>query len=446
MTRKLKKHRLPTEIFTATINALSHDGRGIASSPNHKTAFLSGALPDEVVKFKLTKLHARYNEGESVEIITSSPHRATPECAHFGVCGGCSMQHLEMSQQILFKQQALMDQLKHFGHVEPEIILPPLSANSISYRRKARLGVSQQKKGKLLIGFREKSSRFLAEIDKCLVLHESVGSLLPDIKNLIASLTQHDNIPQVEVAVGDANTALIFRHLTDLPNEDVEKIRDFAKRHDLHLYLQPNSPAEVYKLWPDDKVERLSYHLVDYQLEIQFHPLDFTQVNAETNILMLRSALDLLDLKSTDQVLDLFCGLGNFTLPIARYAKHVVGIEGSQTMVTRAKENALHNHISNTEFYTANLATTPTTLQPWAMKKYDKILLDPPRVGAKEMIALLPKLEASSIVYVSCNPATLARDAGELVHKHGYILKKLGVINMFPHTSHIEAIALFIRK
>ncbi|MDR3491739.1 MAG: 23S rRNA (uracil(1939)-C(5))-methyltransferase RlmD [Gammaproteobacteria bacterium] len=444
MARKKMKLRVPTETFTATVNALSHDGRGVVANPKHKTAFVSGALPGEEITFKLTKLHAKYNEGEALKIITSSPHRATPECAHFGICGGCSMQHLTMTEQILFKQQALLAQLKHFGRVEPEIILPPLVGKNTGYRRKARLGVSyREKKGKLVIGFREKSSRFLAEIDKCPILHESVSTLIPEMKTLIESLSQFENIPQIEIAIGDTQTALVFRHLTDLSNEDLLKLKHFAKLHQLELYLQPNSPAKTHKLWPEDNTERLSYRLDHYDLEMLFHPLDFTQVNAEINNLMIKSALELLDLKNTDNVLDLFCGLGNFTLPIARYAQHVTGIEGSEAMVDRAKENALHNNIANTDFYAANLAAIPATLPVAAMKKYDKVLLDPPRTGAKEIINLIPKLAPKTIVYVSCNPATLARDAGELVHKQGYKLKKIGVINMFPHTSHIEAIALF---
>ncbi|MBV8801498.1 MAG: 23S rRNA (uracil(1939)-C(5))-methyltransferase RlmD, partial [Gammaproteobacteria bacterium] len=249
-------------------------------------------------------------------------------------------------------------------------------------------------------------------------------------------------IAQIEVAVGEKATALIFRHLAPLSKGDLEKISQFGEKYHFHIYLQPNPPEPIQLIWPQNSDKRLSYTLPDYHLEMRFYPLDFTQVNSETNRLMIKQTLQLLDLLPTDHVLDLFCGLGNFTLPIARFAASVTGIEGNEDMVQRAKENATHNTISNTEFYAANLME-PLESASWLQKKYDKILLDPPRTGAKEIIPFLPALLAKKIVYVSCNPATLARDAKELVHTYGYKLKKTGVINMFPHTSHIEAIALF---
>lgn len=437
----MKKSQTP-QIFTVNVESLSHDGRGIANIDG-KTTFVSGGLPGESVTCKLTKRHSRYNEADVTDVITSSSDRTTPHCAHFGICGGCSMQHMTIDAQIQFKQNTLLEQLKHFGKVAPETILPPLAGNPWGYRRKARLGVRYvRKKEKLLIGFRERSSNFLTDAHTCPIMHESVGTKIPALSELIRSLTQFEHIPQIEVAASDTETALVFRHMTDLSAEDVTKLCEFAKEHNMHFYLQPNSPAKIHKIWPQDSVEKLAYHLPDYQLEMEFYPLDFIQVNGEINRLLLKQALTLLDPQPSETILDLFCGLGNFTLPLARNAHYVVGVEGSQEMVSRAQANATHNGINNAEFHAANLME-PSANVPWLQRQYDKILLDPPRTGAKEIIPLLTKFAAKRIAYVSCNPATLARDAGELVYTHGYKLKCVGVVNMFPHTSHVEAIAIF---
>jgi 23S rRNA (uracil1939-C5)-methyltransferase len=323
--------------------------------------------------------------------------------------------------------------------------LAPLSALSTGYRRKARLGVKFViKKDKLLVGFREKSSRYLADINHCAVLHPQVGEHLPELSQVIASLQQFQHIPQVELAMGDTDIALVFRHLEPLSDQDQTALMEFGKKHHYHIYLQPNPPAKVYKLWPVDGKDRITYTLPDHQLEFLFHPLDFTQINLEMNRLMVNQAIQLLGLQANDRVLDLFCGIGNFTLPMARYAQHITGIEGGTEMVERAMANALHNQISNVEFHAANLAEPPLQAA-WMKNRYDKVLLDPPRVGAKEMLPHLAAFDAKRIVYVSCNPATLARDAGELVHQYGYRLTHAGMMNMFPHTSHIEAMAVFIK-
>lgn len=438
---KRSRNRSYPEV-TVDINALSHEGRGIAHIQG-KTTFIHGAIANEKVLCKITKYHRRYNEGKVCEVLSPSPFRVEPSCQHFGTCGGCSMQHMDINHQIQLKQQTLIEQLKHFGSVVPETLLPPISGHPLGYRGKARLGVRYViKKEKLLVGFRENFSNYLADIETCSTLKPEIGTRLKALSTLIASLTQYDHIPQIEVAAGEDAIALVFRHMKALPDDDLEKIRHFGKHFNFHIYLQPNPPEPVHKIWPNDQNERLTYSLPDYDLKIHFHPLDFTQVNSEINPLMIKQALQLLDIKPTDHVLDLFCGLGNFTLPIARYAKHVVGIEGSPDMVKRAYENATHNKIHNVEFIATNLMD-PKTSDALFQTHYDKILLDPPRTGAKEIIALFPQLSAQKIVYVSCNPATLARDAKELVHTYGYTLKKAGVINMFPHTSHIEAISLF---
>ncbi|MES2217644.1 MAG: 23S rRNA (uracil(1939)-C(5))-methyltransferase RlmD [Pseudomonadota bacterium] len=438
------KNKLTAEIRTITITGLSHDGRGIASSTDGKKIFIANALPGEVVAFKLTKKHARFNEGETVEVISPAAERITPECEHFGNCGGCSMQHLAIDAQVVVKQKILLDQLQHFGLVEPTEVMSPLSGNPFGYRRKARLGVRYvNKKNRVLVGFREKASNLLSDIASCAVLHPRVGKHLTALATLVQSLSIREHIPQIEVAVGDENAALVFRHLQDLSLADQAKLSAFGMEHQLHIYTQPNAPAPTLQIWPELNQKKLNYLLPAYALEMQFNPWDFTQVNGEINPLLIERALALLDIQSTDNVLDLFCGLGNFTLPMARFASAVTGIEGSHEMVTRAQENALHNNIHNTQFYAANLADIPPTRPTWMRRQYDKILLDPGRNGAKEIIKIFSVFAARKIVYVSCNPATLARDAGELVRTLGYKLKKVGVINMFPQTSHIEAIALF---
>jgi len=424
------------------ITGLSHDGRGIAIVDG-KTTFLHGALPGETVTYKLTKKHSRYNEGIALTILEPSNERTTPTCEHFHICGGCSMQHMEADAQVQHKEAILLEQLKHFGHVTPQTILPPISGNPWGYRRKARLGVRYvRKKERVLVGFREKFSNYLADIKNCPVLHPAIGTRITELAELIASLAQYEQIPQIEIAVSDSEVALVFRHMQTLPDTDLEKLRRFGQAHQFHIFLQPDSPESVYLLWPENKDIFLHYTLPRYQLNFQFHPLDFTQINSEINPLMIEQALKLLDLKKDDVVLDLFCGLGNFTLPIATLAKQVTGIEGAETMVQRAKQNALHNKITNAEFFAANLMQ-PSPQSAWMQKKYDKILLDPPRTGAKEIIEYFSQFSAKKIVYVSCNPATFARDAGELVLKHGYQLTAVGVINMFPHTSHVEAMGLF---
>lgn len=426
----------------ANVHALSHDGRGIATVQN-KTTFLAGALPDESVSYRIHQKKTTFMEGEAVDILKASPERVSPPCQHFGVCGGCSLQHMSLNLQTRMKEQTLLEQLTHFGKVTPAEIMPPLQSLGTGYRRKARLGVKFViKKDKLLVGFREKSSRYLADLSRCIVLHPDVGDRLDTLAELVRSMDAYQHIPQIEVAIGDTTVALVFRHMEPLSTHDLEKLRTFGSAFGFHIYLQPNPPLPVTKLYPDDGHERLSYTLPDQQLEFLFHPLDFTQINLEMNRLMVKQAIDLLELNKDDTVLDLFCGIGNFTLPMARLAKEVIGVEGAVEMTVRAKDNALHNHIEHTEFHAANLMEPPANA-PWMKRRYDKILLDPPRAGAKEMLAAIAGFQAKRIVYVSCNPSTLARDAGELVHQHGYQLQKVGIMNMFPHTSHIEAMAVF---
>lgn len=436
---------MSTEPIITIIHAQSHDGRGITSIAG-KTTFVNGALPGEQVSIKIVKKHRRYNEAELCEILLPAKERTEPPCPHANVCGGCSMQHIEMTAQIHFKNQMVHEQLTHFGKVMPQTWLPPILGEPLGYRRKARLGIRYViKKGKLLVGFREKSSRFLADIENCIVLDPRIGTKLRILAETIQTLSCYQDIPQVEIAASDAVVALIFRHLKPLTENDLALLKQFGQNHQMEIWLQPNAPEVIHKIWPENNHDRLSYFLSDSELEMRFHPLDFTQVNHEINPKMIQSALTLLDLQPTHHILDLFCGLGNFTLPIAKHVEKIIGIEGSVEMVTRATENAEFNHIQNAQFFAANLMD-PTLDAHWLKQKYDRILLDPPRSGAKEILPFIAQCKAERIVYVSCNPATFARDAGELVHRYHYEFISAGLINMFPHTSHIEMIALFTLK
>lgn len=427
--------------FEAVITDLSHDGRGI-SHINGKTTFIRGALPNETVKAQYTNKRSQFDEANLIEIIVPSAERVTPPCQHFGVCGGCSLQHMSPALQITHKQAVLLNHLKHFGQIEPDQILAPITGATLGYRRKGRLGVRYvRKKERLLVGFREINGRMLADLKQCEVLDPRVGVHLTDLIQLVSNLAHYDHIPQIEVAMGDEKTALIFRHMVPFDQTEIQQLCEFGQTHEFDIYLQPAGVASIHKIWPQDENLRLSYKISQEKLELLFHPADFTQVNADINQKMIQQALELLDISPNDCVLDLFCGLGNFTLPIAKHAKQVTGVEGDAEMVKRGNENAAHNQLENASFYSANLMEDCSQM-PWFKPIYDKILIDPPRTGAENIINHLPKLKAKRIVYVSCNPATLARDAGILV-KQGYRLKCAGVMDMFPHTEHVESIALF---
>lgn len=441
MARRPRKP-LPTTPVPVRIDSLNHEGRGVGRIGG-KTVFVAGALPGEEVTFTYTARHRNFDEGVVSEVITASPERVTPRCPHFNICGGCALQHIEPEAQILYKQQVLMDNFRHLGKLEPGEILPPLRSAHWGYRHKARLGVKHvRKKGRVLVGFRERSSGFLADLGRCEVLHPSVGERLLPLAELVESLSVREQLPQIEVAVDDARTALALRHLAPLSDADEEKIRQFAKEHDLMIYLQPGGPDSLQPLWPENI--DLHYALEKHQVRLHFRPGDFTQVNPEINRQMIDRTLELLELQADDHVLDLFCGLGNFTLPLARHCARAVGVEGEAKLVERARANAAANHLQNVEFQVADLATD---LQhaPWWREGFAKVLLDPPRSGAMETLPHLARMQAGRIVYVSCNPATLARDAGILVHEHGYRLVQAGVMDMFPHTAHVESIALFVK-
>lgn len=427
------------------ITKLSHDGRGVARDNAGKTLFIDGVLPGETVSYTVTRSKRRFNEGVATDILNPSQQRVTPKCAHFLTCGGCAQQHISSEAQLAAKQQTLLEQLEHFGQVKPANILSPLTGPIWGYRNKARLGVRYViKKEKVLVGFRERYKNYLAELDQCEILNPKIGLLIKPLRDLIRTLAAYQEIAQVEVAIGDDRMALVFRNMVPLTQADEQLLIAFAVQHDCDIYLQPGKPESIFKLWPQDGVERLYYALPAYNLNLGFYPLDFTQINPELNRKMIAQAISLMQLNSEDHVLDLFCGLGNFTLAMATIAASVVGVEGSTTMVERGYENAQRNNLTNVNFYAADL-TTDQQRAVWAKQRYTKVLIDPPRTGAAEILPLLASLGVNMILYVSCNPATLARDSGILTQQFGYKLQDVGVMDMFAHTLHVEAMALFVR-
>jgi len=448
MARRRRRQKLPRDPVQVTIESVSHDGKGVCHIDD-MTVFIDGALEGEELTFLFTNKRKNVAEGKVHEIIKPSPLRVEPECPHFSICGGCSLQHLAEDQQILLKQGVLLENLKRIGKTQPESVLEPLTGPHWGYRRKARLGVRfVVKKDKMLVGFREKHSNFLAELETCKVLHPDVGLHLRELSDLMLSLSIYNQIPQIEVAYGDEQGAFIIRHLDAFNNDDLKKLSAYAEEKALHLYLQSKGPDSIIRLYPpmdSDEFKPLNYALPDHDIINHFRATDFTQVNMDINRAMINLALELLAPEAEDRVLDLFCGLGNFTLPLARKVAHVTGVEGSSELVIRAKDNALSNGINNSDYYAADLFEDISGMQ-WAQQKYDRILLDPARSGAKEIIEYLPKFAAHTVVYVSCNPATLARDTEIMVHKNGYKLVKAGVMDMFPHTAHVESIALFVNR
>ncbi|PIP81111.1 MAG: 23S rRNA (uracil(1939)-C(5))-methyltransferase RlmD [Gammaproteobacteria bacterium CG22_combo_CG10-13_8_21_14_all_40_8] len=435
--------KVSSEPIELDIVDLTHDGRGIGRLEG-KTVFVDRALPGEKVLAKLTQKKRKYDEASTIHVINASDLRVEAACQHFDICGGCSLQHLEHQSQISFKQALLKNQFIHFGGVEPLEWLAPLQLVPFGYRRKARLSVKLVFNKGVLVGFRERQSSFIANIESCHVLHKDIDNLLKPLAKMIETLHALDRIPQVEVAMGEKAIAFVFRHLDALGQADIDKLLEFGEQNQVEIYLQPKGADTVHKIWPRGTEERLHYHLPSFNLKMRFHPLDFTQVNLEMNQKMTKLAVDMLDPQPDEKVLDLFCGLGNFSLPLATRAKMVVAVEVVETMVNRGYENAKANHIDNVEFYAADLMVDFSD-KLWAREGFDKILIDPPRTGALEVCEYLSVFNAKSIVYVSCNPATLARDAGILKAK-GYQLMKAGVMDMFPQTGHVESIALFQKQ
>ena len=427
----------------ADITDLTHDGRGVTHIAG-KAVFIAGALAGERVRARYTGKHRHYDEATVEEVLRASADRVVPRCKHFGVCGGCALQHLDPAAQIAAKQRVLLENFERIGKVEPGEILAPLTDSPWGYRRRARLSAKfVEKKGRMLVGFRESNGRYVADIERCEVLHPAVGERIVAITAMLESLEGKRDIPQIEVSAGDNLIALVFRHLQPLSEADLRTLTAFGQNNDLAIFLQPGGIESVAPLWPADA--QLNFELPAYDVTLDFRPLDFIQVNGGMNRRMIDHALALLDPQPGDRVLDLFCGLGNFTLPLARRTAQVVGVEGEAGLVQRARDNAARNGIANATFHSADLAADQRATA-WAKADYELLLLDPPRSGADAVLDYLPRKSTRRVVYVSCHPASLARDAGILVEKHGFRLKSAGVMDMFPHTAHVESIALFERR
>ena len=437
MDRRLKPVPGPE---TADIVSLDHDGRGVARIDG-KAVFVSGALPGETVLIQRGRRRRRHDEAVLLEVLQPAPDRVTPRCRHFGSCGGCSLQHLSHESQLAAKGRVVADELARIGGVEPERWLSPLSGPVWAYRRRARLGCKfVDRKDRVLVGFRERGSPYIAELERCEILSTPVGGLIDKLAALVGTLEIRRRVAQIEIAVADDATALVLRVLDDPPDTDLGRLRAFATAESVEIYLQRGGLETVTPLSPP--ATPLRYALPGLPAGIQFAPTDFIQVNGELNRAMIARAIELLEPRAGDRLLDLFCGLGNFSLPLAGHVAAVTGIEGDAALVARAARNAERNGVTNARFYAANLAL-PSADAPWAQQAWDLVLLDPPRAGAREVLPVATASRPRRIVYVSCHPGTLARDAGILVGQHGYRLKAAGIMDMFPHTSHVEAITLF---
>jgi 23S rRNA (uracil1939-C5)-methyltransferase len=457
------------------VQALDLDAQGIARlAPNEEEAaqgqsgkviFIKGALPTERVTYTITSEKARFSKAKVREILKPAVFRANPQCAAFGVCGGCTMQHLDIRAQVAMKQRVLEDDLHHIAKVVPEEILRPMGGPTWEYRHRARLSAVNRsiKKGTVLIGFHEGKSGYVADMLACEILPKYVSNLLPEMRKLVMGLSIVDRMPQIEIAVGEPEdphsddpkktkpvVALVFRNLQPLTSADEDLLRAFADQHQVWIWLQPKGIETVAPFYP--LTGKLCYRLPEFEIEMPFKPADFTQVNHMMNRALVSKAIRMLELQESDRVLDLFCGIGNFTLPLARKAKHVLGIEGLATLTARAKANAEHNGlVDKVSFMQSDLfEVTTETIASWG--KAERWLMDPPREGAMEICKALADLHIQKsdllpqrIVYVSCNPKTLARDAEILCHQAGYTLKGAGIVNMFPHTSHVESMAIFDR-
>ncbi len=435
------------------VESLDLDAQGVAHNREGKVVFVDGALPGEEVRVTVQRRKNNWEQASMSAMRRESSQRVRPQCRHFGTCGGCKMQHLHVGAQVATKQRALEDALWHLGKVKPEQVLRPIEGPAWGYRYRARLSVRfVAKKGKVLVGFHERKSSFVADMDSCEVLPPHLSALLVPLRELVAGMDQRDRLPQIEVAVGDSVTALVLRHLEPLGEADRERLREFGIAHGVQWWLQPKGPETVQLL--DEGGPQLAYTLPEFGISMPFKPTDFTQVNHQINQVLVARAVRLLAAGPGDRVIDWFCGLGNFSLPIARQAREVLGIEGSATLVRRAQDNALLNGLGGrARFGTSNLFEL-TPIELIAHGTAQKWLVDPPREGAFALVKALVELRAGSvaapgwappsrIVYVSCNPATLARDAGLLVHQAGYRCTAAGAVNMFPHTAHVESMAVF---
>jgi 23S rRNA (uracil1939-C5)-methyltransferase len=437
---------------TIVIESLDMEGRGVGHLQNEdgtpgKVIFVEGALPGERVSYQSFRKKPKWEAATLTELHTESSLRVEAKCRYFGTCGGCAMQHLEPSAQEAIKQRVLEDNLWHIGKVRAQTMMRPIYGPTWGYRYRARLSVRNvQKKGGVLVGFHERKSSFITDMATCEILPPNVSAMLVPLRRLVESLTIFEQMPQIELAVGDEVTALVLRIMAPLTAEDQDKLKVFADEYQIQWWLQPKGPDTAYPFYPADL--QLQYLLPEFGIKMPFKPTDFTQVNHHINRVLVSRALRLLDVQSDERVADLFCGLGNFTLPLATQAREVVGIEGSTALTERALQNAQANDLATkTTFHCRNLFEA-TTEEFAALGRFDRVLTDPPREGAIAICQAIggleqPEMKPKRIVYVSCNPSTLARDAGFLVHQGGYVLKQAGVVNMFPHTAHVESMAVF---
>jgi 23S rRNA (uracil1939-C5)-methyltransferase len=431
---------------TGVVADLTHEAEGVVrgGEASGKTAFVAGALPGERVSFRRTSFHKSHDEATLVEVLEASPQRVTPRCAHFGVCGGCALQHLDPMAQLAAKQKELAHNLERIGNVTPATWLPPLLGPVWGYRRRARLSSRYvAKKGRSLVGFREKQGKYVADVTRCEVLAEPVASLVGKLGQMLTGMQRRESIPQIEVSLSDGERVLVVRVLDPLPEPDLDALRDFERDHGLRILLQPGGLDTIAPLTPGPV--DLHYRLDEFDLRLDFGATDFVQVNAAINARMVARAIELLEVGPGDRVLDLYCGLGNFTLPLARRAGAVVGVEGEAGLIERARANARRNGIENATFHVADLSVEPEKAIPWLRGGYDKVLLDPPRVGAREVLSAVAHLAPHRVVYISCHTGSLARDLGVLTQTHGFRLLAAGVLDMFPHTTHVESVAVLER-
>jgi 23S rRNA (uracil1939-C5)-methyltransferase len=419
---------------------LNHEARGVAKLDG-KAVFVDGGLPGDTVRAQIYKRNAHFDQAQILQIVTPSPARTQPPCAHFGLCAGCSLQHMSADAQILAKQNWLLENLSRIARIEPEQVIPPLRSAEFGYRRKARLSARfVEKKNRLLIGFRETNGRYVADVERCAVLVPQIDERLPELNALLSQLDCKRDIPQLEVAAADNAVAVVIRHMKPMNEPDQELLIAYAKQSGVQIYLQPAGVDSVAPLWPQDP--ELFFELGTGRVRLDFRPLDFIQVNAALNQQLVVHALDAMALQPNDNALDLFCGLGNFSLPMAQRCAQVTAVEGERSLIDRARQNAARNNLQNVDFHVADLFASQQGAD-WLAKKFDAVLLDPPRAGAEQFVNDWPfSLPPKKVVYVSCQPSTLARDVAVLSAKHGYKLRRAGVLDMFPHTSHVESMAV----
>ena len=428
-----------TEAF---IESIDHEGVGVAHVDG-KVTFIDGGVTGERVVFAKRRSRGNFDLGTVTEVLSESPQRVTPRCRYFGTCGGCAMQHIDAAGQVAAKQRVLEDNLARIGKVKPDHILPPVLGPSWGYRTRARLSVHYVvKKGGVLVGFHERKSSFVADTLSCEVLPKAISAMVPELREMFTSMTLRDRLPQIELAVGEDVTIFVLRNLEPVGDADAAKLRAFADRHGIQWWLQPKGPDTAHPYYPPE-APPLDYALPEFGLRLRFGPTEFTQVNMGVNRVLVKRAVDLLDPRPGERVGDLFCGLGNFSLPLATRGATVVGVEGSPGLVARASTNATLNGLADRVTFFAHDLYTDAEGALARLGPVDKLLIDPPRDGASEICKALPEPGPSRIVYVSCSPSTLARDANMLVNVKGYRLSAAGVVNMFPHTGHVESIALF---